>query len=147
MLTIVMGPSCAGKSTYINNNFDESIKTFDIFDYQQRPLFSVDDVFETYKECSKHLCQALKEDPSQHYVLEHTLLKRIRREWYLENIRKVYDGPIEIICLKPSVDTLNRNYMKRFCTSDTDSKLNGSLDVLELPTMDEGYDKVTIIEV
>lgn len=145
MLTIVMGPTCAGKSTYIKEHFD-NVRIFDLFDYQMS-IMSIHDIFESYRQCSNDLCQALKEDSSQHYILEHTLLKRIRREWYLKNIKEVYDGPIEIICLNPSIETLTKNSTKRFGIPNTKEFSKNNLDVLELPTLDEGYNKVTIIKV
>lgn len=142
-LTIVMGPSNAGKSTYIRENLKG--KVFDLFDYQ-KVLRTIDDVWRSYVECSNDLCSTLKENPNESYILEHTLLKRIRREWYLEEIRKVYAGPIEIICIKPSFETLKRNSEKRFGESISEVELKNSLDVLEIPTEDEGYSSVKIVE-
>ena len=146
MLTIVMGPSCAGKSTYIQEHFEKSIPVFDLFIYQQNLPHSLHGIMESYQRCADDLCDALKNRPTDDVILEHTLLKRIRRDWYMERIRQVYDGPIEIICLKPSMETLRHNSKQRFGTPDSDWVLQSSLDILELPTMDEGYTNIKIIE-
>ena len=94
-LTIVMGPSCSGKSHLIKERFSNA-KVIDLYDFQERGFVTVESIWQSYVDCAEALKEALK--TGEDIVLEHTLLKRIRREWYIEQIREVTNDEIKIIC-------------------------------------------------
>lgn len=140
-IIIVMGPACSGKSHYIKENFP-SHTIIDLYNFQDFNFITVDAVWKSYEECAEALKEAIK--TKENIVLEHTLLKRIRREWYINQIREVTDEDIEIICIAPSAKTLSERAKKRdikMTVSDAEKELS----ILELPTVDEGYSNITIL--
>ena len=143
MLTIVMGPSCAGKSTYIKEHFPNE-KVIDVFDFQDYRFATPETVWQSYEDCAKALQDALKEN--ENVVLEHTLLKAIRREWYIQKVREVSDCDIKVICIFPSLKMLQSRSRKRKCISTADY-CQAMLDTLELPQKEEGYSEVEIVRV
>ena len=142
-ITIVMGPACAGKSHFIQTNYPNAT-VIDLYDFQKRGFSCVEDVWKSYEACADALKKAIKEKENNKIILEHTLLKRIRREWYISQIREVTDEDIDIICIAPSTTTLCERAKKRKIDIDT-SDAEETLSILELPTVDEGYANVTIL--
>lgn len=140
-MTIVMGPSCAGKSTYIKEHFPNA-KIIDLYDFQDVPFQTYETIMHSYEECAEALQKALKEGGD--VVLEHTLLKAKRRAWYIEKIREVSDEDIDIVCLTADIDTLVINSIKRGIDFSVQYCQN-MLDTLELPKLEEGYRSVKII--
>ena len=100
-VTIVMGPTCSGKSHLIKERFANA-KVIDLYDFQGKGFVTVESIWQSYVDCAEALKTAIKENKD--VVLEHTLLKRIRREWYIEQIREVTMDDIKIICIVPTVD-------------------------------------------
>ena len=141
MLTIVMGPSCAGKSTYIKEHFPNT-EVVDILDFQANLIVATEEtVLKTYEEHLNKVKELLSQ--GKDVVIEHTLLKAKRRLWYIQQIREVYSGDIDIICIKPSEDLLAfRSQLRHIAQWYTLLML----DELELPTFEEGYKNITIIE-
>ena len=138
MITIVMGPPCAGKSTFIKKNFPDA-KVIDLFDYQ-KDCFTKEDVWHSYEVCAEELQKAIKEN--EDVVLEHTLLRAIRRKYYIDKIREVTDEDINIVCIIPSQKVLKERCEKR------KTSYNGScLDILEKPKKKEGFSEITIITI
>ena len=140
-LTIVMGPSCSGKSHLIKERFSNA-KVIDLYDFQERGFVTVESIWQSYVDCAEALKEALK--TGEDIVLEHTLLKRIRREWYIEQIREVTNDEIKIICIVPTVDELVEHAKLRGLHMSK-SEAEAVLTVLEIPTRDEGYSSIEII--
>lgn len=144
----VMGISCSGKSTYIKNNFPNAI-VIDLFDFQtnkRRPL-TKDIIMESYQECMDALIQRINEnkDKNVDIVMEHTLLRGIRRKPYIDAIRNVCDAPITaIVIIPPMYKLIERNKLRGFSGDAT--FIQDNLDVLEIPTIDEGFLKVEIVK-
>lgn len=143
-ITIVMGPPCSGKSTFIKENFKDST-VIDLFNFQARTRPSFDSVWKSYVDCAEKLKECIKEG-KKNIVLEHTLLRKERREWYISQIREVSNDDIEIYCIVPSKDTLIKRAKSRH-RPITDISAEDVLNILEIPTKDEGYSKVHILNV
>ena len=144
-ILIVMGPACSGKSYFIKNNY-QNATVIDLYDFQRRGFSCVEDIWKSYVECAEALKNAIKENEgkNQLIVLEHTLLKKIRREWYMSQIREITNEDVEIICLSPSVETFCERAKRRGIDMDIEDAKN-TLSILELPTIEEGYSKITIL--
>lgn len=139
---IVAGPTCSGKSTFIKENFSDR-EVVDLFDFQKDKLFlNIQGILKSYEECKNTLIEKIKEGKS--VVLEHTLLKAIRRKPYIDAIKEVTDEPIEIYFLFPEREIYRKQLEMRKQPTDDDF-IDGSYLVVEIPTEDEGYDKVTVI--
>lgn len=136
---IVMGPPGSGKSTYIKEHFADRT-VIDLFDFQEN-RFTEDEIMESYIKCRDALVQAIKDGKS--VVLEHTLLKRKRRPMYIKAIRSVTDAPIHVYAMNPSLEKV-KSYSKKEKSSVGLYKYY--LELLELPTKDEGFDEIYIIE-
>lgn len=139
---IVAGPTCAGKSTFIKDHFPNHT-VIDLFDFQKDFKFiNVHDVLISYEQCRDALKAAIMR--GENVVLEHTLLKRMRRPMYIDAIRECTDQPIEMYFLMPSDEQLIKQMRERSYASDIKTA-KGMKEVAELPTLDEGYAVVHII--
>lgn len=145
-VVFVMGIAGSGKSTYIKENFKD-YKIIDLYDFQKDKLmFSVDDVWKTYVEAKDAILEAIKNN--EDVVLEHTLLRAERRKFYIDAIREISNIPIEIILINPSIENLERNYSIRYPEKKKKylkEHILQNLEVLEIPSIEEGFDRVTII--
>ena len=142
-IIIVAGPTCAGKSTFIKENFADK-EVVDLFDFQENiAFFNVTSIMRSYEECRDALIEKIKE--GKDVVLEHTLLKAIRRKFYIDAIREVTNEPIEIYFLMPEREVYRQQLKERKQPTDDDF-IDGSYSILEIPTKDEGYNQVTIIQ-
>ena len=140
-ITFVMGIPGAGKSTYIKEHFKDR-KILDLWDFQTHAI-SYDEVWKSYLDIQKELIEAIKND--EDVVMEHTLLKGIRRKMYIDSVKEVTDCPIECIIINPPRIELSKRRTERF-GDDCDETLNMYYDALEIPTVEEGFSKITIIE-
>ena len=138
----VIGPSCAGKSTYIQNNFPNVLK-IDLLDYQ-KDLFSISDVFKSYEDCKNALIEAVK--TGKDVVLEHTMLMCKRRPPYIEAVRQNCDCKLICIVLKPSARKLQNRQKKQYGYRPDITHAKEMLNILEIPSKDEGFDEIIIIE-
>jgi len=138
---IVIGLACAGKSTFIKNNFPNST-VVDIFDFQEHAR-STEDIWQSYIAAKDVLIKAIK--AGDEVVLEHTLLRAIRREMYIDAIKSVTDEPIDIYVVNPSPDIIQERSEKRGCPYHK-GEVEEALKVLEIPTKEEGFNNVYIIE-
>lgn len=142
MIVFVMGASCAGKSTYIKENYPDFYKV-DLYDFQKRLGCSFEAIVESYEQCRLALIEAVKEH--ENVVMEHTLLRAIRRQPYIEAVREVTDSPIEIVSIFPSDEELLENAKKRK-VKFFPGEFKSMREVYEIPTIEEGFSKVTIID-
>lgn len=140
-ITFVMGLPASGKSTYIKNNFKDT-KVIDLYDFQKNS-FTFEDIWKSYMDCKDALIEAIKN--GEDVVMEHTLLKGIRRKIYIDAIREITNDPIDIIVINPPLEKLRDREKERKIYFNDECILN-NLKVLEIPTIEEGFNSVTIIE-
>ena len=84
-------------------------------------------------------------------VFEHTLLKAVRRAYYIDAFKAVYpDVELEVILCHPDLETYKRNARNRHGVPLHDTMLENiyddALSVLEKPTKEEGFSTVTEID-
>lgn len=140
---IVGGPAGAGKSTFIKEHFSDKT-VIDLKDFQDKYRFlSYDNVVKSYEDCKEALVNAIKE--GKDVVMEHTLLRAIRRDVYIKAIKEVTNDDIVIYFFKPSMNLLAKRIEHRSGASGERSA-RVSLETLEVPTYDEGYTKIYIIK-
>ena len=141
-IKIVMGIPCAGKSTFIKNNFPD-YTIIDLYDYQKNTWPSVDNIMKSYEDARDALILAIKNN--EDVVLEHTLLKACRREMYIQAIREVTDAPIDIYVINPNV-TKVKSHAKKRGINKTKENILYEKEILEIPTLDEGFNSIKIIK-
>lgn len=141
-IIFIMGVPGAGKSTYAKKNFPD-FTFIDLKDFQKKyASSSIETIAKTYDECRDALIEAIKRN--EDVIMEHTLLKAVRREVYIKAVKEVTDTPIEIIVMNPPKEIIKENLYKRDNITG-DWLLNTNLDILEIPTIDEGFDSVTVV--
>ena len=141
-IIFVMGPSCAGNSTFIKKNFPD-MKVLDLFEYEERIGFSIPAIKEAYKQIEKDLVDCVKNN--EDIIMEHTLLKAIRREVYIKAIKEVSDSPIIGYFLLPSDDEIKANAKKRRVKM-SDSELKNVREILDIPSVEEGFSEIHIVD-
>lgn len=145
-IIFVIGPAASGKSTYIKENFPD-YKVVDIYDFQKNQLVStVESTWISYHKAKDALIKALKE--YDNVVLEHTLLRAERRPMYIDAVREVTKEPIDVIVFNLPASTIAERRIERSPMINYDTALNYAemeLDLLEIPTKEEGFNNITII--
>lgn len=138
-IVFVIGPSCAGKSTYIKNHFD-NYEVVDLYDFQRDfKVITLDTILQSYEQCKSALINCIKQEKD--VVLEHTLLRAERRKPYIDAVKDLGDYNIDVIVIKPDKETLKERKKSRKCHTDT-----SDLELLEMPTFEEGFDNILIID-
>lgn len=142
-ITIVMGIAAAGKSYFIKNNFSND-KIIDLWDFQKDLFYySYENILKSYEQAKDAFIEAIKNN--EDVVLEHTLLKAKRRKYYIDEIRRVTDAPINIYVMLPNIDKL-KEYRKKRDLNTSEADILEELHVLEIPKKEEGFENVYIIE-
>lgn len=141
MVVFVIGPSGAGKSTYIAKNFP-NYKKVDLWDFQKDNQI-YEGVWRSYERCCDALIEAVKNE--ENVVLEHTLLKSMRRPMYIDAVRKVYDGPIDVVCIIPDNDKLAERRSKKFKKEIKPHDFY-DLKIFEMPQEGDGFRNITVVE-
>ena len=140
----VMGPSCAGKSTFIANRYP-NLRKIDLYDYQsylfERKFYTIDDILKSYEDCKRDVVEAVKNN--EDIVLEHTMLKAIRRKEYIDAIREVSDTKIGIVVIYPSDEKILEHAEKRGIKM-SQKELDDYRELYEEPKVTEGYSKISI---
>lgn len=140
MIRIVMGIPYSGKSHFIKNHFPNSRK-IDLYDYQAN-CFTTEQIWDSYVKTKDEIINAINNN--EDFVVEHTLLKAIRRQYYIEEIRKVTNEPIEIYCLICDKETyLEHSELRGSKSSEYMYKIQ--TETFEIPTKEEGFENVYII--
>ena len=143
-IKIVMGIPCAGKSTFIKKYFPNSTK-IDLYDFQQRyeePCIA--STIKSYEDARIALVEAINN--GEDVVFEHTLLKAIRREIYVRTIKNITNEPIDIYLINPPLQRFKENHLIRFGDEFRDDDLTLYHKLLELPTKEEGFANVYIVD-
>lgn len=141
-ITIVMGIPCSGKSTYIKDTYQDR-EIFDLKAYQdKKTVLNVKTVLESYEECQNDFINAIK--AGKDVVLEHTLLKVMRRKSYIDAIRELTDEPVELVFIDPEYD-VHIKRIEEVGIPFPEDYLNEHLEILERPTLDEGFGPIVIV--
>jgi len=134
-VTFVMGIPNAGKSTYIKKNFPDYV-VLDVLDYQKKiwkdwEFPTVDQIMQSYLDLLEDMKKYLIEGKTD-IIVEHTLLRACRREMYLDELKK-FNVEKNIICIMVKKEDY------------TSIGYDENMEVLEYPTIEEGWDKTDII--
>ena len=95
------------------------------------------------EKIKEDVIKALKD--GEDVVMEHTLLRATRRKPYLDAFREATDEPIEIVLINPPKKVIAERKKERKIFRG-ESSIDAELEILEVPTSEEGFDKITIIE-
>ena len=147
----VIGGQGFGKSTFIKKYLmpsDKKVQVIDLWDFQKKNkqilyFNNIDTLLLSYKECLNALLEVVNSNKYDIVILEHTLLKRKRRPMYIEPLLELGIKP-EVICMYPEFNVIKQRWIKRDIYID-DDEINYLLDTMELPTCQEGFSKVIII--
>lgn len=135
-IIFVIGPACSGKTHYIKTHFPD-YKVVNLFDYQQSRPF---DIMQSYEDCLNGLKDAVRNNDK--VILEHTLLKKIRRKPYIEAVSEY--GPVDVIALNPSLELLMAHEYQRFGEMHK-AMHEDSLSIYELPEDGDGFKNIIIL--
>jgi predicted kinase len=144
MITFVAGVPCSGKTEYIKRNYPNT-QCVDVYDFQQKlPFITVDTVIASYVATYE---KAFELSKNGDVIIEHTLLKRLRRQQAIEALREMgYNGDINIVFLMPSRELLIERATKREATKDIKSFVDKHIELVEKPTEDEGFTSIKIVK-
>ena len=158
-VVFVIGPPNCGKSYFIKN-YLQDYYVVDLLQFQQKiPPVSIEAIQRSYDECEKALKQACQEYDK--VVLEHTLLLAKRRTRYIDAVKEILGKSIKITCYY-SLPTLNdaikydeldaKQYLSSHpnrslrATTAPKEDIEKALNMFELPTKEQGFDKIINIQ-
>lgn len=149
-LHIVMGMPNAGKSHFIKNNDKfKDLFTLDLWNFQENIDYNnyYDSVMESYAELKEKVIEAF--NFTDEVVMEHTLLKKIRRDWYYEDFYKeIPNLEIELYLIQPSQERFIENSKIRHQSEFVDKTLYSQyLNVLEIPDATENVSLFHLLEI
>lgn len=146
-IIFVIGPAFSGKSIYIKREFPDAtwikISTFERHVFEAQSNLEVNQIADNAQlYCSENLKNRIlhaKED--EIIILEHQMLKKKQRAFYLNAVREVTDTPVECIVMSPTdemVKKLIENIEQLFIFYEYDK------GKFELPSLDEGFQSIKI---
>ena len=147
MIIFVFGMPGSGKTTYIKEHFPE-FKHIDVWHFQNNlpPGCTLEErekqMLSEYEACKLALVDAICEH--ENVVLEHTLLKSIRRTPYIEAVRNVTDQEIIAYVFNPDIDTILRINEKADSASARE-KVTQEKNILEMPDAGDDFAEVHIV--
>ncbi len=147
-IIFVMGPAFSGKTVYIKRHFPDA-KRIPISKWTEM-VYSADsnDMIEEIASnvelyCLTELKERIRVYPDNRtIILEHALLRKEDRKFYLDGVREVTDLPVECIVMDPDSDTVKK------LTDNTAQLMNFYMyekKMMEMPTVEEGFASVTIV--
>lgn len=160
----VIGFNALGKTYYIRNQLlpELGIQCYiDILDIQKRLWTdfespSPQQVFHSYWLFRRRILEALADHDT--VVAEHTLLKRIRRAWYISKLRRHYGDAVRISCHYFVLDDFEK-WCERYCQRRKSpphdleyfkgmarKDFEEAVRVFEPPDLTEGFDEVRLIK-
>ena len=145
MIRFICGVPCSGKTTYRKKYFSET-PYVDIYDFQRvLPEINVETVLETYRLVIEKALLLAKEGD---VIIEHTLLKRGRREDAIRALREGgYDGEIHITFINPTKEVIIERVLSKLDKmKNPDAYVDNHLSILELPQEDEGFTSIEIVK-
>jgi len=141
VVVFVLGIAGSGKSTFIEENY-KNWNVVNVKDEQDKYVFlDYDNIMQSYIDTRDKLIKVIKN--GENVVLEHTLLRAERREMYISAV-KALGVPIEVFYLNKSLETLLANNEKRNTLDKNYTE--SSLKYQEIPTLSEGFSKITILD-
>jgi len=147
MIIFVFGMPRSGKTTYIKEHFPD-FKHIDVFRFQKDlpPGCSQEErevqMMTEYEACKQALIDAIK--TNENVVLEHTLLKAIRRTMYIEAVRDSTDQKIIAYVFNPDIETILRINGKED-SSNARERVEQEKSILEIPVAGDDFTEVHII--
>lgn len=147
-IIFIAGPAFSGKSIYIQQNFPEArlvkISTFnkiayEAFDNEELETLAMN--AQLYcKEALQNTLRCAKEDET--VILEHQLLKKEGRAFFIQAVREVTDQPVECIVMDPDEEMIEKmlGFEQSFIMLHKYEK-----GKMELPAESEGFAKVEIV--
>lgn len=140
-VVFVIGVAGSGKSTYIKKYYPD-YKKIDLYDYQSH-FMCVAEVLKSYEDCKQDLIESMK--ICDKVVMEHTLLKKMRRTPYIDAVRETGEAKLTCVLINPSVEQIISNRIARGLSGDKERVLD-ELEVLEIPEDGDGFDEIVIVE-
>lgn len=142
-VVFVIGVAGSGKSTYIKKYYPD-YKKIDLYDYQSH-FMCVAEVLKSYEDCKQDLIESIK--ICDKVVMEHTLLKKMRRIPYIDAVRETADVKLTCVLVNPSVEQIVSNRIARGLSKTTCNKESvlDELEVLEIPEDGDGFDEIIIV--
>lgn len=147
-IIFIAGPAFSGKSIYIGQNFPEArlikISTFnkiayEAFDNEELETLAMN--AQLYcKEALQNTIRTAGDDET--VILEHQLLKKNDRAFYVKAVRDVTDTPIECVVLDPDEEMIEKmlGFEKSFIMLHKYEK-----GKMELPEVQEGFASVETV--
>ena len=147
-IIFVIGPSLSGKSFYIAREFPDA-NVIDIDTFSQHVMMA-----QSNEEISKIAynaqlyCREEMQNKIRHMkdddvlILEHQMLPREARAYYIEAVQFVTDTPIECVVVQPSEKMLdellkNEQQLRNFYEYEKSK--------FEIPNLDEGFKTITYV--
>ena len=153
-IIFVIGATATGKTYFINQKFNaKDYNILNVYDYQ---LKAYDEAgytsggipMDIQFRCLMHANDALLKDiinnadTGKDIVVEHTLFKAKRRIAYIDEIRKTFDGLIQIYVISPEEERWKENIKLRDLSSDSYNSFKKMSEGIEFPNPSEGFDEI-----
>ena len=147
-IVFVMGPVFSGKSIYIKKQFpDARVVKMKVYDEFISSASDNDMMYELTENAHYYCREALVNTvraagEDETVVLEHPMLKRDARDFFLNAVREVTDRPVECVVLKTDPEEVKEiaDHQPAFI------RLHDSeIGVMDIPGEDEGVCSVTIV--
>ncbi|MBR4164308.1 MAG: hypothetical protein IKR11_12360 [Solobacterium sp.] len=146
-IIFVIGPAFSGKSIYIQREFPDAtwikISTFEKHVFEAQSNLEVNQIADNAQlYCSQDLKNRIlhaKED--EIIILEHQMLKKKQRAFYLNAVKEVTDTPVECIVMSPTDEMVKKqvqNIEQLFIFYEYDK------GKFEMPELDEGFQSIKI---
>ena len=147
-IIFIAGPAFSGKSIYIQQNFPEArivkISTFNKIAYAAFDNEELEELAKNAqlycKEALQNTIRAAKEDDT--VILEHQLLKKEERAFYLDAVKEVSAVPVECIVMDPDEEMIEKmlDFEQSFIMLHKYEK-----GKLELPSIEEGFASAEVV--
>ena len=147
-IVFVIGPAMSGKSFYIAREFPDAqviaISTFSRHVFVAESNEEIGQIaMNAQLYCKEELQNRIrKADENDTIVLEHQMLQKEARKFYIDAVREVTDTPIECFVVTPTEEMLNE-------LLKNEEQLRIFYDYekgkFETPDLDEGFHTITIV--
>lgn len=146
-IVFVIGPAFSGKSVYIQREFPEAtwikISTFEKHVFEAESNLEVNQIADNAQlYCKADLQNRIrKAKEDEIIILEHQLLKKKQRAFFLDAVKEVTDTPVECIVMSPTdemVKKLIQDIEQLFIFYEYDK------GKFEMPELDEGFASIKI---
>ena len=147
-IIFIAGPAFSGKSLYVKREYPDAsvimISTYTKYAFSAESNEEIEEIAKNAQlYCAEELKRRIQCAPADGTViLEHRLLKKEGRKYYLNAVREVTDTPVELIVLDSDEETVRKvtGGEKQLASFHKYEKSK-----LEMPGEDEGFAKITVI--